>query len=347
MSRNRVRSRRVESQHAPQRVEVPNDPELDLFRSSLERSRARRDSSRRPRRLPIAVTAITAVAALVAAAFVVSGAAERDADHVVAKRERERGRAGGPGVVPPNPRESKAVLPEAGALERAWAYTRERGGLVSFAVIDSRGRMHGYDAERSYFSASISKALLLAAELRRLDAAGAAIDATTRGLLTQMITVSDNDAADAIYYRVGDAALDEVARDVGMRSFSVAGYWANAQVTAADMARFMWNLDDAFPASHREFGLGLLGSVVPSQRWGIPAGAGAGWNVRLKGGWRPTDSGELVHQAAELTRGGVRLAVAVLSDGQPSHEYGAETLRGVADRLVGRMSREPWDGRWR
>jgi hypothetical protein len=162
-----------------------------------------------------------------------------------------------------------------------------------------------------------------------------------------MITVSDNDAADAIYYRVGDAAVDEVAHDVGMRSFSVAGYWANAQVTAADMARFMWNLDDAFPASHREFALGLLGSVVPSQRWGIPAGAGAGWNVRLKGGWRPTDSGALVHQAAELRRGGARLAVAVLSDGQPSHEYGAETLRGVADRLVGRLSREPWDGRWR
>ena len=67
--------------------------------------------------------------------------------------------------------------------------------------------MHGYDAERSYFSASISKLLLLAGELRRLDAAGAPLDPATRGLLTQMITVSDNDAADAVYFRAGDAAL--------------------------------------------------------------------------------------------------------------------------------------------
>ena len=86
-----------------------------------------------------------------------------------------------------------------------------------------------------------------------------------------------------------------------MQSFSVAGYWANAQVTAADMARFMWSLDDVFAGPHREFALGLLGSVVASQRWGIPAGAGEGWNVRFKGGWRPSDSGALVHQAAELT----------------------------------------------
>jgi hypothetical protein len=288
-----------------------------------------------------------AAAALVAAlALAFPAVAERDPGLSTASLEREPasgptvGRAGSP-MPPP----ARTILPETGAIESAWSYARNRAGLVSLAVIDSKGRMHGYDAERPYFSASISKVLLLAAELRRLDAAGAALDDATRALLTRMITVSDNDAADAIYYRVGDEALRDVALDAGMRSFAVAGYWANARVTAADMARLMWNLGDAAP--HREFALGLLGSVVSSQRWGIPAGAGGGWNVRFKGGWRPTGSGELVHQAAELTRGGERLAVAVLSDGQPSHEYGTETLRGIADRLVGRMSSEPWDGRWR
>ena len=69
--------------------------------------------------------------------------------------------------------------------------------------------------------------------------------------------------------------------------------------------------------------------------------------MRFKGGWRPGDSGQLDHQAAELRRDGERLAVAVLSDAQPSHEYATETMRGIADRLVGRMSSEPWDGRWR
>jgi hypothetical protein len=290
-----------------------------------------------------------AAAALAAALWLAfPAAADRGRSSSTANPGHEPARAPPAGRQgPAKARPAKAILPERGAIESAWSYARNRAGLVSLAVIDSEGRMHGYDAERPYFSASISKLLLLAAELRRLDAEGAVLDDPTRGLLTRMITVSDNDAADEVYYRVGDEALRDIARDAGMRSFGIAGYWANAQVTAADMARFMWNLDDAFAGPHREFALGLLGSVVPSQRWGIPAGAGDGWNVRFKGGWRPTDSGELAHQAAELTRDGERLAVAVLSDGQPSHEYGAETLRGVADRLVGRLSREPWDGRWR
>ena len=48
-----------------------------------------------------------------------------------------------------------------------------------------------------------------------------------------MITISDNDAADAIYDRVGDAGLIAVAERAGMTRFTVAGYWGNAQIAAA------------------------------------------------------------------------------------------------------------------
>jgi hypothetical protein len=43
-----------------------------------------------------------------------------------------------------------------------------------------------------------------------------------------------------------------------------------------------------------------------------------------------------VHQAAELReRGGPReLSLAILTDEQPSHDYGVETLEGVAARLL-------------
>jgi Beta-lactamase enzyme family len=346
-----VRSRGVESKPPPQKVEVARDPELELFGRSLERSRGRRGQwifarrrRRRRRRERILVAVLGGVA--VATILVAPGVIERGANPAVAKQEATPP-AEGRAAEPPARRHAHAALPESGALERAWSFAGDRAGLVSIAVIDSRGHLHGFDADRTYASASVSKALLLAAELQRLEAAGAPLDASTRALLARMITLSDNDAADSIYYRVGDAALYDVARAAGMESFSVAGYWAESQITAADMARFMWNLEDAFAGPHRAFALGLLGSIVSSQRWGIPAGAGEGWNDRFKGGWRPSDSGSLVHQAAELSRDGERLALAVLSDGQPSHEYGTETLRGIADRLVGPMSSEPWDGRWR
>jgi hypothetical protein len=64
--------------------------------------------------------------------------------------------------------------------------------------------------------------------------------------------------------------------------------------------------------------------------------AGDSWAVRFKGGWRPTDSGQLVHQAAELRDGERLISVAVLTDGQPSMEAGIAAIEGIAARVVPR-----------
>jgi hypothetical protein len=347
----------VGGQVAGEPIPVGRDPELEVFERSLQRSRERRAARRRARgqwRRPWSgrrwraeqwsgrpLQAAAALGALLGAWWLLVAAPELDVDTRGVGGSERSAAAGEPAGAQGSP-----VLPAGAALDGAWDYARDRGGLVSLAVVDSEGRMHSFEGERAYVSASVVKALLLAAELERLEAAGLPLDSATRTLLTQMITVSDNNAANAIYSRVGDAGLYEAARSAGMKGFSVAGYWANAQITAEDMSRFMWRLDDVLAGPHREFGLGLLGSVTPSQRWGIPEGAGPEWDVRFKGGWRSTDLGALVHQAAELRGEQGRIAVAVLTDGQPSQGYAVETLRGVADRLAGPLSREPWDGRW-
>jgi len=204
---------------------------------------------------------------------------------------------------------------------------------VSFAVVDSRKNSRGLDLDRRYVSASVVKALLMVAELRRLGR-GAGVDEGTAGLLRAMITYSNNDAADSIYLRGGDAALIDVAQRTGMRRFTVQGYWGNAQVAAGDLARFMSRFDRALPRGTRPLAHELLGAVVEEQRWGIPAAAEPQWRVELKGGWRSTDLGQLVHQAAVLERGKTEIAIAVLSDGQPSDAYGRETVRGTAERLL-------------
>jgi hypothetical protein len=236
-------------------------------------------------------------------------------------------------------RRNRTAAPSDVDTDHARRFADSRAGSVSFALVDSRGEMHSDAPNQAYVSASVVKALLLAAELRRLAADAAPLDRATRETLRAMITYSDNDAADAIYSRVGDAGLIDVAARAGMEDFSVAGYWANAQVTAGDMARFFWRLDRTFAGPHREFAKGLLGSVVEEQRWGIPAAAGEGWSVRFKGGWRATEFGQLVHQGAELRRGGERISIAVLTDAQPSQAYAQETIRGVSDRLLGRLTR--------
>ena len=226
------------------------------------------------------------------------------------------------------------VVPTEAAIRSASRYAAARAGTVSFATVDSRGRLRGHSVDRRFTAASVVKAMVLAAELRRLARADEPIDGATDQLLKAMITQSDNDAADTVYERIGDAGMHSVARRAGMTGFTIAGHWGNAQITAADLARFFAELEEMFPRRHVKYGQSLLGSVIPSQSWGIPAAAGETWAARLKGGWLPEKA--LVHQAAELReRGGARrVGMAILTDEQPSHEYGVETVRGVAARLL-------------
>jgi len=213
-------------------------------------------------------------------------------------------------------------------------------GDVSFAVIDASIGLRGYDVDRQFSSASISKALLLAAELRRLDRDGLPLDSETRELLEPMVTYSDNDAADTVYGEVGDEGLEEVARRAGMRDFEATpGFWGGDQITAADMARFFYRLEANLAGPHRAYAKRLLADIAPVERWGIPQAAGHGWSVWFKGGWRPAGqehtTGAVTHQAALLVhRGGERVALAVLSDEAPGDEGGFAAIEGVTERLL-------------
>jgi len=48
--------------------------------------------------------------------------------------------------------------------------------------------------------------------------------------------------------------------------------------------------------------------------------------------------GQLIHQVAALGRGDRHLALAVLTDGQPTMEYGIATVDGIGSRLLGPAS---------
>lgn len=225
-------------------------------------------------------------------------------------------------------------VPSARALRDTAQFARRRDGVVSFAVINTEGKLRGREMGVLFPAASTVKAMLLAAEVRRLERERERepLDESTESLLRAMIAYSDNDAADAIYARVGDEGMFTIARKAGMDRFTESGHWGNAQIDAADLARLHWRMQHLVDGPHRVFALGLLGSVIGEQSWGIPEAARPQWAVRFKGGWLP-DRG-LVHQGAELRDGGGRLAIAVLTASQPSFEYGTETVAGIAARLL-------------
>ena len=195
----------------------------------------------------------------------------------------------------------RARFPSRRRIRAVQRYLRARGAVNSWSLIDSWGRVHGFAPHRVYVSASLVKAMLLTSYLRGIG--NRMPDAAERALLGPMITVSSNDAADTIYYRVGDAALYRLAKAVGMKSFSVAGYWANAHFSAEDQARFFNRIDRLIPARSRGYARGLLSSIVSYQRWGFSRYAGAaGFRTFFKGGWRGTGLGQLVHEAALFER---------------------------------------------
>ena len=231
--------------------------------------------------------------------------------------------------------ESSEAFPARARVRAARRFVARRAGVRSFALIDSRGRLYGYAPRRTYVSASVTKAMLLVAYLRHIGRRPPT--AEEKGLLGPMITVSDNDRADGVYARVGDAGLLRVARRAHMRHFAAAGYWASARITALDQARFFLRVDQMVPKRNRAYARRLLASIVSYERWGFSRyAARAGYRAFFKGGWRSTASGRLVHEVALFQHGRTRFAMAVLSDGNPTHDYGTETLRGVAARIFDR-----------
>lgn len=236
----------------------------------------------------------------------------------------------GVGVYPALAPPVRLAYPSGAAIAAARRFARARDGEVAFAVAGERGGVSGLDADRTFSSASLTKAMMLVAFLRRR----AEPTESERVSLGYMIRLSDNESADRIYARVGDEGLIGLARVVGMTRFTVSGDWANATVTAADQARFFLLADRLVPARERAFARRLLETVSAEQTWGVPTAARPRWRTFFKGGWRPEDAGELVHQAALLERGARRVAVAVMTSGDRDMAYGEKTIEGVTRRLL-------------
>ena len=223
------------------------------------------------------------------------------------------------------------VRPSLSQLSSAAAWAEQRKGWVSWAVIDSRGKIHGRHTTRRHESASVSKSMLLVAALRRVgDRRPVPRDLADQ--LDPMIRISSNRAAHAVFRRLGgDRAFRDIARAAKLKRLALSGTWSDLGISAGDVARFFRVADRLVPARHRPYARRLLERIDHAQSWGIPrALRGRGWRVLFKGGWRR----KLVHQGALVERDGRRIAIAVLTDGNPTHAYGRGTLEGVARRLL-------------
>ena len=242
-------------------------------------------------------------------------------------------------------------LPVRSSVDAARAFAEAAPGTVAFAVEDANGAVRGLDPDLQFSSASVSKALLLAAELRRLARGDEPLDEGTRSLLDSMITYSDND--------VGQRRL-RAGRGLGHGGGRGRGRDGELRGDAGVLGRRAG--DGGRPGAvllrPRPQPAGPLprlrqaaaGEHDSSQRWGIPAGAGDDWRVYFKGGWRPYEtsetSGPVTHQAALLVH---RSRAADRDRGSQRPVAGHDsygTLEGITTRLLARPSRRRWPAPW-
>ncbi len=218
-------------------------------------------------------------------------------------------------------------------MASAIGYAHTRIGDIAFAVRTDH-RFYGYRADHVEWSASVVKAMLMVAYLDQPSVANRPINGYDASLLVPMITQSDNNAASTVIGIVGLSGLRALAARVGMQSFEpVLPIWGETHITAADQTRYFYGIDSYITPRHRAYGMHLLASITPPQRWGIGEVTPRGWTPYFKGGWG-SGTGLLDHQVVLLKRGCSRVSIAVLTMFDGSHAYGKDTLKGIFSRLL-------------
>jgi Beta-lactamase enzyme family len=226
-----------------------------------------------------------------------------------------------------------APYPSRSAIAVAVGYLDGRAGRTSLAVLNSAGEVSGVNLHEHFETASVVKVMMLVAFLQMRSAEHRSLDAADEALLYPMIHISDNEAASAVYGIVGEPAVARVARESGMSDYAPgAGWWAYTQTSAADQARFFYELPQLIPKQFYAYARGLLEGIEPSQSWGVPPVARPSWQVFFKTGALPSQG--LFNEVARLERPGIAFTVAVFTDGDPSMSYGEQTIEGVAAALL-------------
>jgi hypothetical protein len=232
--------------------------------------------------------------------------------------------------------------PSLAAIHRAEGYLNGRGGHTALAVVTTEGREYGIRTHDQFITGSLVKAMLMVAYLRRLDAMGQhRVDPTSNSILYPMINVSDNNAATRCWSIVGNAGLYSVAHAAGMTDFSVdaraswGSEWGAALLSAADQARFFFEMDSLIPKEFVGYARNLLSTISAADTWGIPTIARPlGYQVFFKAGWRPSPDIFLVHQAARLEGHGRTFSLAIMTDGDNGMGDGISKIVGTTRALL-------------
>jgi beta-lactamase class A len=285
------------------------------------------------------------VATVILATLVVRGPGDRPPAPAAAPKTGRASPAKQLKTTSPAPARRRHRDPLAG---EAASYVSTRSGTVLVAVYDiATGQTWRLGQGQPQAAASVVKLDVLETLLAEQGDSRTGLSATDQSLAQQMIEGSDNAAATSLWYDVGGAA--------SIRSFnSAAGLMHTSPSPCVDCPGFPWpgwGLTTTTPAdqisllrelvepnalltsAERSYALSLMENVTPSQRWGITGGVPPETTVALKNGWLPLDNTGAdwqINSVGWISGRRADYLIAVFTTGNPTEQYGIDTIDGLA-----------------
>jgi beta-lactamase class A len=324
----------------------------------VEGTPARRAQASRTRGARAAATA-AATAALLAA---LQGCdAPAPAPHALTRTSPASARSpvasdrGGPSSYPASHPVSPSPAPRQNPLgTTAASYVASRSGTVVAAVYDvAAGQTWTLGPQHPQAEASIVKLDILET-LYAKQGNGSALAGSDQSLAQQMMEDSDNAAATSLWNAVGGPGR--------IKSFNTAAGLTHTRpsscVTCPGFAWPGWGLTTTTPAdqiallreliepstlltdAQRQNALEFMENVTPGQRWGVTGGVPPQATVALKNGWLPLNSARTdwqINSIGWVKGSGRDYLMAVLTTGNPTEQYGIETINRLSAMVWGNL----------
>ena len=309
--------------------------------------------------LAVAGVALLIAAGLVAV-FTLGGSGGRPPGHDAAVATEAASASSSDPLAATAAASSRAARPAASHRDplgtAAASYVSTRDGVVLAAVYDLRtGQTWHLGRGQPQDEASVVKLDVLETLLAERGRSGTGLSAGDQALAEQMIEDSDNDAATSLWDEVGGAS--------GIRSFNASARLADTvPSTCVNCPGFPWpgwGLSTTVPGDQltllralvepnplltnaaRRYALSLMENVTSDQRWGVSGGVPAQATVALKNGWLPLNSANndwQINSVGWISGSGRDYLIAVLTTGNPTEQYGIDTIDELAAMVWDTMS---------
>ena len=223
----------------------------------------------------------------------------------------------------------------------AVTYIRSRSAAVGVAIYNNKnGRTYVYNADWRVRTASIIKVGVLAALLDRSQRLGRGLTDWEKSKAWWMITHSDNDATDALWWNLGpDNVMNYLRNRIGMTHTSYdpdrPRMWGFVFSSPKDFLRLVSKIRyyQLWSPGRHAYALDLMRRVIAWQaflRAGLPAGTWeaekCGWSDSVSVDWR-------VHSVGAVTAGGNTYTIAIMTRSGRGLDYGRATIAGIASRV--------------